>query len=40
MIWIVAALTMILGNVVAVVQPNIKRMLLLQFECDTPVPRL
>jgi NADH-quinone oxidoreductase subunit N len=26
-IWIVAALTMILGNVIAVVQPNIKRML-------------
>jgi NADH-quinone oxidoreductase subunit N len=26
-IWVIAALTMILGNVVAVVQPNIKRML-------------
>src|SRR5438132_6581962 len=26
-IWMVAALTMILGNVIAVVQPNIKRML-------------
>jgi NADH-quinone oxidoreductase subunit N len=26
-IWVVAALTMILGNVIAVVQPNIKRML-------------
>jgi NADH-quinone oxidoreductase subunit N len=26
-IWIVAALTMVLGNVIAVVQPNIKRML-------------
>jgi NADH-quinone oxidoreductase subunit N len=26
-IWLVAALTMVLGNVVAVVQPNIKRML-------------
>src|SRR6185436_17994777 len=25
--WVVAALTMILGNVIAVVQPNIKRML-------------
>ena len=27
MIWLVAALTMVLGNVIAVVQPNIKRML-------------
>src|SRR5205807_8534049 len=26
-IWLIAALTMILGNVIAVVQPNIKRML-------------
>src|SRR5581483_12168404 len=26
-IWLIAALTMVLGNVIAVVQPNIKRML-------------